>query len=300
MVTKNALSGLQLCFGWLGEKEMRVSLGALMALPFTVATVLAADLPAPKALYVPPPVPPAASPFYVGLFGGGVFGGSGTNFGGKNLFCLQPCPAVAGPPNGGTLGSAPRAGNSPFGGIRIGADFAVSRSVFLGGVADISVMNRKVSSRFAYSNFGPESGFGSDRGVLASSLESNWIGTLRAKIGLGVTDRVVLFGTGGLAFVDVRASTRTEYDVFGVSSERVGPGLVQQGAVSGVALGYAFGGGVEYQFTRHLSASLEYLHYSASKNYVVRQTSGTALTAPFIVKARPSGHLVRVGLDYRL
>ena len=288
---------------------MRFSFGLLAALQFAAASALAADLPSVKpASFAPPPTPAAASPFYLGVFGGAAFGGSGTSFGGKNLFCFDgvesggPCGLAGGAPNGGLLRSSPRTGDSPFGGIRIGADFAISRTIVLGGVADIAVMNRKVDSRYEYSNFSLPGVFGADRGVLSSSLNTNWIGTLRAKVGLNVSDQLVFFGTGGMAFVNIRSSVQNEYDVVnGGTSVLNGGASVQRGSLSGVALGYAVGGGLEYQFARHLSASLEYLYYSASKDMTVTQTSGAPLAPPsFVAKVEPSGHLLRVGLDYKL
>lgn len=294
---------------------MRVSLGVLLSFPFVVASALAADLPVRKAdLFVPPPAPPSISPFYVGVFGGGVFGGSGTSFSGKNIFCFDgaqvpaqgPCQLNGGGngANGGSLGAAPRPGNSAFGGLRAGADFFVSRSFVVGAIADIAVMRRNSTSRFEYSNFDFPQTFGTDRGVLSSSLSSDWVGTLRAKLGYALNDQTILFATGGLAFVDVSASIRNEYDVVAgappVSALPGGPS-VQRGSVSGVAVGYALGGGAEYLFTRHMSVSVDYLYYAASKSYTVSQVSGTPLTPPsFVAKARPSGHLVRLGVDYRL
>ena len=288
---------------------MRVSygaLGAVVALNMFAASAFAADPPSTKPpVFIPPPVPPALSPFYFGAFAGGSFGGSTTQFGGKNVFC-----GVAIVCNGGGVAlvgpvrSAPGPGGSPFGGIRVGADFAISRTVYLGGVADISAMSRSSSSIYDYSNFSFPGVYGVDRGALSSSISTNWIGTVRAKLGVSVADRVAVFGTGGLAFVHVRASVNNVYDVTDgnpASSVLPGGAVVQRGSLSDVALGYAFGGGVEYQFSRNFSLSLEYIHYSAAKSFVVTQVSGTTVSpSSFVAKVKPSGHLVRVGLDYRL
>ena len=302
---------------------MRFTIGALLSLSLTAGSALAADLPPrTQAPYMPPPAP--ALPFYFGLFGGGAFGDSETTFGGKNTFCFpghssvgEVCESAgatglaSNSANHGSTGASDARAKSSnhgsvFGGLKFGADVAVSQSLVLGAVADFTFVRLKKSSLYEYTNFSQPLLFGEDEGVRSSTLKTNWVATLRARLGVKTSDRVLLFASGGLAFVDIGASVRNQYDVVdALSPDRpsllAGGPVVQRGSTSGVAIGYALGAGVEYAFTRNVGLSFEYLYYSASKSYKVSQTSGSTLGQPaFRAKAKPSGHLVRIGVDYRL
>jgi outer membrane immunogenic protein len=105
-----------------------------------------------------------------------------------------------------------------------------------------------------------------------------WMGTLRARAGYSV-DRALLFVTAGYA---------------GASLEHTFDNLTAPatGSSSHWANGWAAGAGIEYAFSRNISAKTEYLYTSfGSQN----QFSGT----PYASRSELSMSLVRAGVNYR-
>ena len=77
-----------------------------------------------------------------------------------------------------------------------------------------------------------------------------WFGTLRARIGYAINN-VMLYGTGGLAYGDLKG------EFFGLSENKT-------------LVGWTAGAGIEYAFTQNWSAKLEYLYMDlASRTYSV-------------------------------
>ena len=90
------------------------------------------------------------------------------------------------------------------------------------------------------------------------------LGTLRARFGYS-WNRVFLYGTGGLAFGNVKSSVLAVTDDSDVFA----------GSYSKVRFGWTAGAGVEYAFADRWSAKLEYLHFDlGSVDYLVTQVSG--------------------------
>jgi len=106
----------------------------------------------------------------------------------------------------------------------------------------------------------------------------NWAGALRLRAGYAV-DRVLLYATGGYA---------------GASLDLGYTNLTTPASASRSkwAHGYALGVGLEYAFTRNLSAKAEYLYTSLGD---VSAFSGTVYAA----RADYSASTVRMGVNYR-
>ena len=114
--------------------------------------------------------------------------------------------------------------------------------------------------------------------------ELNSFGTLRARAGWA-SDRVLLYGTGGLAFGDQNIETKK-------SSGTAPPSGKAINGSSTTAVGWTAGVGAEYAFSRNWSGKLEWLYYDlGSDTYKVDFNQK--------VKAGQSGSIVRVGLNYR-
>lgn len=131
---------------------------------------------------------------------------------------------------------------------------------------------------------------------LATSAEAelDYLGTVRARVGVAF-DRLLVYGTGGLAYGDV--SLRA--GVNGVQA----PALSWSGSTSDVQVGYTVGGGVEYAFTNNLTLKAEYLYYDLGDQTV--RTTPNALAAAVVpgvsydARVETSGHIARVGLNYK-
>ena len=116
---------------------------------------------------------------------------------------------------------------------------------------------------------------------------------MRGRIGFTPIERLLIYGTGGLAFGESTAS-------FSVDSPLQPPPL--SAFVSNRAsIGWVAGGGVEYALPYNWSVKAEYLHYDLGR------TTGTILdVAPSINivstltgQTRHHGNIVRAGLNYK-
>lgn len=106
-----------------------------------------------------------------------------------------------------------------------------------------------------------------------------WLGTVRPRLGYAI-DRFMPYVTGGVAFGRVKLWS---------------PGGGAQPAISEshTAFGWAAGAGMEYAFTDHLTAKLEYLHVDLGKDAYFQGTPGAQ------THARWRDDSLRVGLNYK-
>ena len=105
--------------------------------------------------------------------------------------------------------------------------------------------------------------------------ELPWLGTIRGRIGYGF-DRAMIYATGGLAYINYKA-TLSEY---GISV-----------SASTTKTGWTLGGGVEWMFWDHWSAKAEYLYIDTGADLV------SLLGFPsFNASAKDS--IARVGVNY--
>ncbi|HVT55890.1 MAG TPA: outer membrane protein [Xanthobacteraceae bacterium] len=91
-----------------------------------------------------------------------------------------------------------------------------------------------------------------------SRFKTDTFGTVRARLGYTV-DRVMFYGTGGLAWADSKATFA------GVSDSQTN-------------VGWALGAGIEYAFAPNWSAKIEYIHADyGSDNYNIAPTTNIDL-----------------------
>jgi outer membrane immunogenic protein len=126
--------------------------------------------------------------------------------------------------------------NIQFGGLVVGAEFDID---YLG-------FSNTLTTAFTAPIAGPV--------VSTTQQSTNWMFTARGRLGWAVFDRLLVYGTGGIAAVH---STLTETNVYS-------PVFVASGtdfsSVSGPYVGWVAGGGLEWAFTDHWSIKGEYLH----------------------------------------
>ncbi|GLU29717.1 outer membrane beta-barrel protein [Brucella sp. NBRC 12950] len=126
-----------------------------------------------------------------------------------------------------------------IGGVHIGYNHQFENKLVLGAVADINFLkwDRFVDARYQ-----------------AHSLEMrqslDYIGTIRAKFGYAV-DRLLVFGTGGLAYGGVE----NEFSIDGSSVE----------TKRNVRFGYSIGAGLDYKAFENVSIGAEYLFTDLGK-----------------------------------
>lgn len=133
-------------------------------------------------------------------------------------------------------------------------------------------------------------------GVTAASLTVDerleWFGTVRGRAGVLVTPKVLLYGTGGLAY----GSFKTTGTFAGAS-----PAVVAVTSVSTATdtrFGWTVGAGVEGKFTTNWSAKLEYLYMDFDSFRAGSFSLAPASTIAGNVNSHFRDHILRVGLNY--
>lgn len=155
----------------------------------------------------------------------------------------------------------------------------------------------------------------------------DWFGTVRGRVGYAI-DRLLIFGTAGVAFTSRNGSDCTYCSGIGFNSGATvptaffaTPAAAAAGALvtpttlgltgnTGNNVGYAVGGGVEYAFTNNLSAKIEGLYVNfgrknasyASNGVVGVSNTGAPVTAASYTgsgSGRNDFGVVRLGLNYR-
>lgn len=124
--------------------------------------------------------------------------------------------------------------------------------------------------------------------------ELDWYGTVRGRLGYLLTPNVMLYGTGGLAYGEVKGATTvtlaTPIKAFNGTAA---------GAYDSTKVGYTAGGGVEWAILPNVTARAQY-------TYIDLGTHGFGANA--VVLATPAGvntshkddfHLATVGASYK-
>jgi len=157
------------------------------------------------------------------------------------------------------------------GGIYVGHDWQQGRWVF-GALADLDYVDvdelHLEGSRFVFPFGNKEEDY---------TYDMDWLATARVRAGFLPTDRLLVYGTGGLAATHVRATGFQEDGPFDDTFEN-----------SGVEIGGVFGLGVELALTRNWSLKTEYLHYDFN-----------ALVAEEGLSFDPSVDTVKLGISFR-
>ena len=128
--------------------------------------------------------------------------------------------------------------------------------------------------------------------LVSNEVASTWLATIRGRLGFA-WDRLLLYGTGGVAFTDVRY-TQT------VTTSLLITGATVVNVVTETKSGVTVGGGAEYALWNNLTLRAEYLYaqftgvsgasvlqFQNSSNQVAGSTGNL------------HDHIVRVGLNYK-
>ena len=259
---------------------MKNILLAGVALLASVAVASAADLPSRKSA----PLAPVFAQynwtgFYAGVHAGYGFGDNDTSLIGSSAAFN---PAV-------NAGVVPRSFGGDvdgfIGGGQIGYNHQMG-SIVLGVEGDISFSDVKGTRTVALPGAG---GFAPS--LSSSKQEMDWFGTARVRAGFTPVDRLLLYVTGGLAFGDVKTSTRVTFnpiaagDFFGASSD--------------TRTGWTVGGGLEYGFTKNLTFKTEYLYYDLGDKNVTLTDPVRFPGTSVVYKDETKGHIVRAGVNYK-
>lgn len=256
--------------------------GTLVAFGLTIpGMAIAADLGAPPVYKAPPAIAPVYSwtGFYIGANAG-----YGWNQNDGSAFCVNPVGAFNGPGCDSIPGS--QIDSKGFiGGGQIGYNWQVSPNWLLGLEADFQGSDIKGSLNFPGPI--PIIPSGAIAGTYAASEDIDWFGTVRARAGL-TFDRVLVYGTGGLAYGKVD-----------VSQALVFPAESYSSSASVTKTGWTAGGGIEWAFANNWSARLEYLYYDLGT--VTSSATGAPTNTGFLVGKDfdVRGSIARAAINYK-
>ncbi len=145
------------------------------------------------------------------------------------------------------------------------------------------------------------------------SKSLDYLGTIRARVGYLATPSFLVYGTAGMAYGGVHATTNiSQVDngiiVLGGGAFESAPSAAS-GSVTGIRAGWTAGAGVEMQLWSHWTAKAEYLYYDLGtaryglSNLVATAPSYAIAGPSWIVaeqsSARFNGSMARLGLNYK-
>jgi len=273
---------------------MRKFLIAMLIAPALLTAAHAADLPARVYTKAPPP-PPIYSwtGFYVGANVGYAFNDPTVSFApGDPLFAANINPPAASYNVKGVVG-----------GGQIGYNWQFDRNWLFGLEADFNGADIKgtgTSSFLAGGVFAAS---------IAASQNVDWFGTVRARIGWLPTDKLLVYGTGGLAYGSIKNNVIYSQPGgggfagfgFGFLCNPPNNNACFLGSSSTTAAGYAAGAGLEYAAWQNVTFKVEYLYVNlgtTSTRAVAVAPLGTA--ASFIANFSDLDfNVVRFGANYR-
>jgi outer membrane immunogenic protein len=120
-----------------------------------------------------------------------------------------------------------------------------------------------------------------------------WFGSTRGRIGISPWCRLLIYGTGGVAYGNVDYSANTNFD----------NGITYPVKFSETNVGWTAGGGIEYAIGHHWTVKAEYLYYDlGNENRTQNQLFlGAPQGPPFFVRYNfeTTGNIVRGGFNYK-
>lgn len=269
----------------------RIVIGMAAAMSLFATGALAADLAARPYVKAPVMVDPVWSwtGFYVGANGGYSWGRSRTDV---SYFNSATGAAIV--PPAGSITNASFDMNGGIAGGQAGYNWQNANWVF-GIEGDLQWSGEKGSAGYSCAGsavfpvagpclpgltFLPAGALTNT--VLTIDQHLQWFGTVRGRVGILATPKVLFYGTGGLAFGEIKTTgTMSGFTPAGVAVASVASN-------STTRAGWTAGVGVEGKITQNWSAKLEYL-------YIDLSTSQFAITG---VSNGYSASVVRAGVNY--
>jgi outer membrane immunogenic protein len=240
----------------------------MKALVLTI-TAFVASAAASAASAAPMPVPFTWTGFYFGGQIGAGIARTSSSFSGFDTG--DTAPAVS--PNGAGLIVGGQVGyNRQFGLLLAGIETDIAGAFIKGNASSIS----------------PNTFF-----TVPTEQDINWFGTLRGRVGILPTERLLLFAAGGLAYGGVAVSS---------ISLAVGGNCISSscgnGSASATRTGPTVGGGLEYAWSNYTTFKVEYLYVdlgTLSVTYPITLAVSKATTTSTFAAS-----IVRVGLNIKL
>ncbi|MDB5643654.1 MAG: hypothetical protein JWN07_2971 [Hyphomicrobiales bacterium] len=168
-----------------------------------------------------------------------------------------------------------------LGGVQVGYNVQFNQIV-LGVEGDVSFSGIKANDHITFA-VGPASS------VTDLKHRVDYFATARARVGYAIGDALP-YVTGGLAYLHNKSSATAVNAGFGAPFDGT-----FSGSDTGSHFGWVAGAGVEYAFTRNLSAKIEYLYMDVGKDRYAALPAIDPTERDHAIKAQ----VFRVGLNYR-
>ena len=277
------------------------------ALSFAVSGfAFAADM----AVKAPPRAPPPAYS-WTGFYAGG---NAGYGWSADPSFAFAPDNIAGGfLLNGFCCGEGINVHSGSFntsgfiGGGQLGYNLQFQKFWLAGIEADINYSNVRGSGSFPATLVLPSAP--SQPALVAAGERLDWFGTVRARLGLLPTERLLVFGTAGLAYGETKPNASITTLGAGVgqgpnpdgSSISCVTGACVAGANSRTSAGWTAGGGLEYAIWSNVTIKAEYLYVNLGGQTIhlitVPPASGNgSISASFSDAAI---NMVRFGINYK-
>jgi outer membrane immunogenic protein len=265
----------------------KISLVALSLL-CACSVAQAADLMRKPTMSYPQPVPMFTwTGFHIGANIGYGFGDTNSVTTGTPIFNTLPAAGFA-------PASLKQKRDGVIGGFQAGYDMQFG-SVVAGVAADIQFGD--INSKSSFTGGVLPAPFPTTALTTSVASKIEYIGTLRGRLGFTPTDRLLIYGTGGLAYGQVKTTGRV--DAVAV------PTAFWSGTNSEMKVGWVAGAGMEYALTNNISLKGEYLYYDLGSSKVL--ADGNAVVRSLAVlngidyasSTRNRGSIARAGLNLR-
>jgi outer membrane immunogenic protein len=271
------------------NRLLTVTLGLLAV---SAVPAAAADLPM-KAPMAAPIMGPGFNwtGFYIGGNAGAAINDSRFNVDPGGCF-------LTGCGTGGIAGNVTRQSSGTFGnntaftgGGQVGYNWQFSPMWVFGLEADLNYNGTK--STVAGSLVQPPPTFAAGSMFNYSVSQTlDWFGTGRARLGWVPADRVMIYGTGGLAYGRVQSSTGV---AFAISAD------TYAGSFSDIRVGWTAGGGIEWAFAQNWTAKAEYLYIDLGRTSYTDgclTACGAAPLPSYTTGLTTREHIARFGINY--
>jgi outer membrane immunogenic protein len=143
-------------------------------------------------------------------------------------------------------------------------------------------------------------------GTASEQINLQWLSTIRARGGLLVSDRLLLFATGGLALGGI--NSQGSVNIFQGATPSSGSSAVWSGSTTAIRVGGVVGGGLEWALSSPFTVKAEYLFYTLGNVSHPLNCSSENGVAPCLNDVFPVlgntsssvfGSIVRVGVNYK-
>jgi outer membrane immunogenic protein len=126
-------------------------------------------------------------------------------------------------------------------------------------------------------------------GILTAREKTDWFGTARLRVGYTPACRLLLYGTGGLAYGHTQYFANTDFL----------NGVFYAARADETNLGWTAGGGAEFALSHHWSIKAEYLYYDLGSQHFtgLDSTGGTFFSVSY--DAHTVAHTVNCGINFK-